>query len=194
MFTPQVTKGSEGGSQALTGHSRGLGKPEKWGVECWSGRQLAVLAATVLTLLVANCGWGQDNGNVGGRGYGQALPAQASAPYVDITVDELRKMMADERFRFGECPRSLRGGHSRHRREHQFDEIGQNLDQLPADRDAQIVLYCRSGRMSEEAARSLASLGFTNVFNLQGGFRAWEAAGSRAARGVRPPLILPEPT
>lgn len=58
-----------------------------------------------------------------------------------------------------------------------FDRIEENLDRLPADRDAAIVLYCRSGRMSEIAARELVRRGFTRVSHLAGGMVEWERSG-----------------
>lgn len=58
-----------------------------------------------------------------------------------------------------------------------FNEIADHLDQLPEDREAPVVLYCRSGPMSERAATTLAGLGYTRVYSLQGGFNAWAAAG-----------------
>jgi rhodanese-related sulfurtransferase len=58
-----------------------------------------------------------------------------------------------------------------------YDGIEQNLSQLPADRTAKVVLYCRSGRMSEIAAENLVSHGYTNVWNLKGGMVEWEQAG-----------------
>ena len=58
-----------------------------------------------------------------------------------------------------------------------YNEIEQNLDQLPADKTAKIVLYCSSGRMSEMAAEELVSMGYTNVWNLKGGMVDWKQAG-----------------
>ena len=58
-----------------------------------------------------------------------------------------------------------------------YNEIEQRVDELPAEKDAQIVLYCRSGSMSTTAATTLVRLGYTNVAHLDGGMIAWEEAG-----------------
>ena len=58
-----------------------------------------------------------------------------------------------------------------------FDQIEQNIDKLPADKDARLVIYCRSGGMSGISARTLVELGYTDVWNLDGGMIAWEASG-----------------
>lgn len=60
-----------------------------------------------------------------------------------------------------------------------YDEVGRILDELPEDKDATIALYCRSGRMSAAAAETLVGLGYTNVWDLEGGMEAWEDAGYR---------------
>jgi rhodanese-related sulfurtransferase len=60
-----------------------------------------------------------------------------------------------------------------------YDQITDpaNLAQLPADKNAKIVLYCRSGRMSQIAAEELVKLGYTGIWNLDGGMVGWEQAG-----------------
>ena len=58
-----------------------------------------------------------------------------------------------------------------------YDRTVARLSDYPKDKKAKIVLYCRSGRMSDLAAGDLVKAGFTNVLNLDGGMEAWQAAG-----------------
>lgn len=58
-----------------------------------------------------------------------------------------------------------------------YDKIADNVDKLPADKSAEIVLYCQSGRMSDTAARELARLGYSQVSHLSGGMIDWKKSG-----------------
>jgi rhodanese-related sulfurtransferase len=48
---------------------------------------------------------------------------------------------------------------------------------LPKDKHTEVLLYCRTGRMSEIAANALHGAGYTRLAHLEGGMRAWEASG-----------------
>jgi rhodanese-related sulfurtransferase len=58
-----------------------------------------------------------------------------------------------------------------------YNAIDQYKEKLPRQKDAGIVVYCKTGPMSTIAAEKLVSMGYTNVFNFQGGMRAWERSG-----------------
>lgn len=45
------------------------------------------------------------------------------------------------------------------------------------DPGKRVILHCASGGRSALAAQSLKSLGYANVAHLDGGFKAWQAAG-----------------
>lgn len=45
------------------------------------------------------------------------------------------------------------------------------------DKHTTTVFYCRSGARSAQAAAFVASNGFTDVYNLQGGIIAWVRSG-----------------
>jgi rhodanese-related sulfurtransferase len=52
-------------------------------------------------------------------------------------------------------------------------EIDAQADTLKKWRDRNVITYCDSGADGAGAARTLMKLGFTKVFNLQGGLNAW---------------------
>jgi rhodanese-related sulfurtransferase len=52
-----------------------------------------------------------------------------------------------------------------------------SLGQIPAEKDAKIILLCQAGIRSMTAADFLASQGYTDLHNLTGGYMAWKAAG-----------------
>lgn len=50
-------------------------------------------------------------------------------------------------------------------------EITERVEEM--DREAELVLYCRSGARSDRAVRFLLRHGYSKVFNLKGGILAW---------------------
>jgi len=94
-----------------------------------------------------------------------------------ITVEELNAMLKNKDFTLinvhipyeGEIP-----GTDVHI---PYNEVEKYADQLPQDKGAKIVLYCRSGSMSAAASKTLVEMGYTNVTDVQGGMNAWKAAG-----------------
>jgi len=58
-----------------------------------------------------------------------------------------------------------------------YDQLAENMEQLPAEKDAKILVYCLSGGMSKKGVATLVQQGYTNIWMLDGGLNAWEAAG-----------------
>ena len=107
---------------------------------------------------------------------GRAVAAEGGE-YRDIVVPELQAMLENKDFSLINVHVPFAGDLPATDASIRYDEIASHLDQLPADKSAKIVLYCRTGPMSQRAARDLVGLGYTNVHNLVGGFTAWVEAG-----------------
>ncbi len=58
-----------------------------------------------------------------------------------------------------------------------YTDLTARASELPADKTAPIVVYCRSGNESAIASQTLLDLGYTNIENLDGGMNAWSASG-----------------
>lgn len=48
------------------------------------------------------------------------------------------------------------------------------VDELEELKDQEVIVYCRSGGRSGQAAMILETMGFQNVKNLTGGMLAWQ--------------------
>ena len=61
-------------------------------------------------------------------------------------------------------------------REHIPNAINIPLDQIDTinyDKDAKIIVYCQTGVRSKEAVSKLANMGYTSLYNLDGGLLNW---------------------
>jgi rhodanese-related sulfurtransferase len=133
------------------------------------------LLLTLIALLLAACQPAQkETGPV--EVEGKEVPV-AGGSYRDISPEELKAMLEDKDFSFINVHIPFEGDIAGTDLSIPYNEIDQNLEKLPQDTNAKIVLYCRSDRMSRIASENLVERGYANIWNLDGGMVAWERAG-----------------
>jgi rhodanese-related sulfurtransferase len=143
-------------------------------------RLFPILAALALISLVAACGLAAPPTPV--------PPPPSPVPvgkvvttdkgqYTDISPDELNTMLEHKDFFMVDVHIPHEGLLPQVDARIPYDQITEQLDKLPADKTAKIVLTCKGGGMSKTAAVALADLGYTHVYNLAGGFVAWKTKG-----------------
>ena len=140
----------------------------------WSKRFLFVVFAA-LAVVVAACAPAASPTTPAAAATSKPFTKNADG-YVDITVEQLANMLQNKDFTFINVHIPYEGEIAQTDLFIPFDEIADYADQLPL-KDAPIVLYCRSGRMSADAAKTLVDLGYTNIIEVDGGFNAWKTAG-----------------
>lgn len=103
----------------------------------------------------------------------------AGGSYKNISAEEMKTMLKDKDFVFVNVHIPFAGDIPNTDLSIPYNEITESnyLSQLPDDKNAKIVLYCRSGRMSQIASEELVSLGYTNIWNFKNGMVEWEQAG-----------------
>lgn len=104
-------------------------------------------------------------------------PGQEGVNFTTLTSAQLAAMLQQKDFFFVNVHVPYEGEIENTDAFIPHNKIADNLEKLPKDKNARIVLYCRSGRMSEIAARGLAQLGYTQVSHLSGGMIDWEKNG-----------------
>ena len=107
-------------------------------------------------------------------------PARVAVPggaYTNVTPPLLRPMLDQKDFFFVNVHIPYEGEIPRTDAHVPFDQVEKLIRQFPAKKDAKILLYCQSGRMSDIAARTLVRLGYTNLWHLKGGMVEWRQQG-----------------
>ena len=143
---------------------------------------LSVIAVLLALLLVA-CGSSQQKPapqpqTTGSLPQGQPVKT-AKGAYFNIDVTQLKPMLEDDSIFTVNVHIPYAGDIPGTDASIPFNQVAQNLDALPADKDAPVVVYCRSGSMSAQASETLADLGYTRIFNVTGGMNAWKQAGNQ---------------
>jgi rhodanese-related sulfurtransferase len=97
---------------------------------------------------------------------GLITPQQYTSTFVDGDAPhQLIDVRTPEEFASGHLPNAINIP---------LQEMSARLDEVAQDEP--VVLYCRSGNRSNQAAQLLGAQGFSQVLDL-GGIQAWEAAG-----------------
>ena len=61
--------------------------------------------------------------------------------------------------------------------------IERDIEGRVPDKAAELILYCGGGYRSALAADNLQRMGYTNIFSMAGGWRAWQEAGAPIEEG-----------
>ena len=107
----------------------------------------------------------------------QVVPVDGGS-YTDVSVAGLEAMLQNKDFELVNVHVPYAGEIEQTDAFVPFDQVDQNISAFPSDKDAKVVVYCRSGGMSAVSARELVKLGYTNIWNLDGGMNAWSASGN----------------
>jgi len=114
---------------------------------------------------------------------GKTIPqiiGEAKSQTTEVTVEEVKKNMdagknfvlldvrTSEEFKAGHLPKAV----NIPRGTLEF-MIGKHYP----EKDVEIVVYCRTDARAALCARCLSDMGYTNIKNLKGAFKAWGEAG-----------------
>ena len=141
-------------------------------------KKILCIISAVLCIFLTACGDATSIGIIGGADGPTAILVSEKgekAMYQQITAEEAKKIMdsgeehiildtrEQDEFDEGHIPGAILIP---------YTEIENKAETVLPDKDAQILVYCRSGRRSKIASESLAKLGYTNVKEF-GGIIDW---------------------
>lgn len=127
-----------------------------------------MVAWVLVVLALAGCGG--DGGTAAATGSIQTISASEAADLVAGAPEGL--VVLDVR-----TPGEFAGGHLAGAINLDYEAAGFADGLGTLDRDVPYLLYCRSGNRSAQAREMMRDLGFTEVYEIDGGINAWAQAG-----------------
>ena len=124
-----------------------------------TGILMAVTASILVTLFIST-GWSLDSNG-----------------YQNIFVDRVVEMMEHKDFVLIDVHIPYAGEIPETDLLIPFNDIKQHKNELPADKNTKIVVYCMSGPMGYVAAEKLTAMGYRRVIHFQGGMVSWKRSG-----------------
>jgi len=61
--------------------------------------------------------------------------------------------------------------------------IERDIEQSVPDKETELILYCGGGYRSALACDNLQRIGYTNVYSMDGGWKAWKESGAPVEEG-----------
>lgn len=136
-------------------------------------KYLFVLAITSATFLTTACGNAQDSPQ-----------SQSKSTIENVNADEFEKGVnnSDVTLLDVRTAQEVSGGHIEGAINYDFYGAGFDEQLKTLDKEKAVYVYCRSGGRSSKTADKLKDLGFTQVYNLEGGIGAWVNSGKKVVK------------
>jgi rhodanese-related sulfurtransferase len=108
-----------------------------------------------------------------------ALVDDAKSRVREISVDETRRKLGSGKTTVVDVREESEwnAGHIRGAEHLGKGIIERDIEGRVPDRKAEIILYCGGGFRSALSADNLQRMGYSNVYSMAGGWRAWQEAG-----------------
>lgn len=124
-----------------------------------------LLVLSIIILLIAGCASKKDQ---------ITLTGESVAEYKKINAQEAKVMIENENITILDVrtKEEYEGGHIKGAILLPNTEVKSKAEEVVPDKNVNVLVYCRSGNRSAQAAKVLLELGYTNVYDA-GGIIDW---------------------
>ncbi len=137
-----------------------------------------LLGVGVMALVLAACGSSEKNEPRDNQTASQ--PTEVAGQYQTLSIDDFANIVetrADE-YLIINTHIPYAGEVENTDANIPYNDLNALMAAIPS-KDTPVILYCRSGNMSQQAANALIAQGYTQVWDVPGGMTAWQESGRK---------------